>query len=75
MNALRPNTSRKSICLQLSRNSRRALKRWASATAISAAPRYMRLEVLKQLREKGMLDGNLEWTGAVSLDRSKRGEP
>src|SRR6267154_2500852 len=26
--------------------------------------KYMRLEVLKRLREKGMLDGNLEWTGA-----------
>jgi len=25
--------------------------------------KYMRLEVLKRLREKGMLDGNLEWTG------------
>lgn len=25
---------------------------------------YMRLEVLKRLREKGMLDGNLDWTGA-----------
>jgi len=26
--------------------------------------KYMRLEVLKGLRQKGMLDGNLEWTGA-----------
>jgi len=26
--------------------------------------KYMRLEVLKGLREKGVLDGNLEWTGA-----------
>src|SRR5713101_1057336 len=26
--------------------------------------KYMRLEVLKRLREKGMLDDNLEWTGA-----------
>src|SRR5882672_2029440 len=26
--------------------------------------KYMRVEVLKRLREKGMLDGNLEWTGA-----------
>jgi nucleoside-diphosphate-sugar epimerase len=26
--------------------------------------KYMRLEVLRRLREKGMLDGNLEWTGA-----------
>jgi nucleoside-diphosphate-sugar epimerase len=26
--------------------------------------KYMRLEVLKGLREKGLLDGNLEWTGA-----------
>jgi nucleoside-diphosphate-sugar epimerase len=25
---------------------------------------YMRLEVLKRLRDKGILDGNLEWTGA-----------
>jgi nucleoside-diphosphate-sugar epimerase len=25
---------------------------------------YMRLEVLKRLREKGLLDGNLNWTGA-----------
>jgi nucleoside-diphosphate-sugar epimerase len=25
---------------------------------------YMRLEVLKRLRDKGMLDSNLEWTGA-----------
>lgn len=25
--------------------------------------KYMRLEVLKRLREKGILDGNLEWTG------------
>jgi nucleoside-diphosphate-sugar epimerase len=28
--------------------------------------RYMRLEVLKQLRDKGLLDGNLEWTRAVA---------
>ena len=26
--------------------------------------KYMRLEVLKQLRKKGLLDGNLEWTSA-----------
>jgi len=26
----------------------------------------MRLEVLKQLRDKGLLDGNLEWTRAVA---------
>ena len=26
--------------------------------------KYMRLEVLKRLRERGLLDGNLEWTGA-----------
>lgn len=26
--------------------------------------RYMRLEVLKELRQKGLLDANLEWTGA-----------
>jgi nucleoside-diphosphate-sugar epimerase len=26
--------------------------------------KFMRLEVLKRLRERGMLDGNLEWTGA-----------
>jgi len=26
--------------------------------------KYMRLEVLKGLRQKGMLDGDLEWTGA-----------
>jgi len=26
--------------------------------------KYMRLEVLKRLRERGILDGNLEWTGA-----------
>jgi len=25
---------------------------------------YMRLEVLKRLREKGLIDGNLVWTGA-----------
>jgi nucleoside-diphosphate-sugar epimerase len=25
---------------------------------------YMRLEVLKRLQEKGLIDGNLEWTGA-----------
>ena len=24
--------------------------------------KYMRLQVLKELREKGLLDGNLEWT-------------
>jgi hypothetical protein len=24
--------------------------------------KFMRLEVLKWLREKGLLDGNLEWT-------------
>ena len=26
--------------------------------------KYMRLEVLKRLREKGLIDGNLVWTGA-----------
>jgi len=60
---LRPSTSRRSICSRPSLNSRRALKRWASATGISAAPstcgsRY------SGLRQKGMLDGNLGWTGA-----------
>jgi len=39
------------------------LEGWASATGIFAVQVHA-ARVLKRLREKGMLDGNLEWTGA-----------
>ena len=60
MNAWPQSISPKSACWMV-----RELKEGLQAMDFSdpnfRGSKYMRLEVLKGLREKGLLDGNLEW--------------